>query len=256
MGKPLSIYLLSRGYKVRGTTTRSEKKKELEAFGIATTIIKLTSDGFDGPISEFLKGLDVLIFNIPPGLRKQPQSDFVGKVNHLLIALRQIPVPRLIYISSTSVYGRLQGRVDESILPLPDTPAGKQLLEAENLIWQDRIARATLIIRLGGLLGPRRHPVITLSGKSDLSGGSDPVNLIHQEQAIQIIHMALERTGWEGLLNAVHPDHPIKAVFYTEEARRMGLAPPIYHKGEKPMPAKQVLSQFAPELRYIFKDRL
>ena len=256
LGEPLGAYLATQGYTVRGTTTRSEKIAQLDSKGIVPTVLRLTPEGFDGPIDAFLTGLDVLIFNIPPGLRKQPNANYVGKIEKLLIALRKVRVPRLIYLSSTSVYGRFQGRVDESAEALPDSPSGVQLLEAEQHLWKDRINRATLIIRLGGLLGPGRHPVHMLSGSTALSGGSDPVNLIHQEQAIKIIHMALERTGWEGLLNAVHPDHPNKEMFYTDEAQRLGIPPPEYLPTKTPMPAKQVLSQFAPELRQVFTDRL
>jgi nucleoside-diphosphate-sugar epimerase len=218
--------------------------------------LSLEASGFRGEIEEFLSGLDLLVFNIPPGLRKNPTTDYVEKINHLLVALRKTMVPRLLFISSTSVYGRLQGRVDESTPPVPDSAAGKQLLEAEKLIWGDRISRATLIIRLGGLIGSDRHPVTTLSGKVGLPYGTDPVNLIQQEQAIRIIQLAIERTAWEGFLNAVHPDHPKKLDFYTREAERLALAPPLYAPVRQNDNPKQVLSRFAPELISIFSKQL
>jgi nucleoside-diphosphate-sugar epimerase len=200
--------------------------------------------------------LDVLVFNIPPGLRKNPTADYVQKISHLLVALRRTMLPRLLFIGSTSVYGRLQGRVDESTPPIPDADSGRQLLEAENLIWADRISRATLIIRLGGLIGPDRHPVTSLSGKVGLSNGTDPVNLIQQDQAIQIIRLAIERTSWEGYLNAVHPDHPQKSDFYAREAKRLKLVPPQYAQVRQSDNPKQVLSRYAPELVSIFSTHL
>lgn len=256
LGQPLAEHLVQKGYKVRGSTTRDEKRPVLEAHGIETHVLTLDTSGFSGNVDQFLAGLDVLVFNIPPGLRKNPNLDFVAKIEQLLVALRRSMVPRLLFISSTSVYGRLQGRVDETTLPIPDTASGKQVLAAEDKIWGDRISRSTLIIRLGGLVGPDRHPVMTLSGRSGLPHGGDPVNLIQQHEAIRIVDLAIERTAWEGILNAVHPDHPKKSDYYTREALRLGIIPPQYAADSRKENPKQVLSRFAPQLISVFSKHL
>lgn len=256
LGEPLALVLVEKGYNVRGTTTRQTKLESLNSQGIEAHQITLTETGFEGDIETFLHGLDVLIFNIPPGLRRNPKTDFVGKIGQLLKQLRKARIPRLLFISSTTVYGRFQGRVDESVQPEPDNPAAIQILEAENRVWQDRISRSTLIIRMGGLLGPSRHPITTLSGKKALTRGLDPVNLIYLDEAIAILEMALERTGWEGYLNAVHPDHPRKKEFYLLEAKRLGLPLPEFQTEPLKENPKQVLSRFAPELRTVFGKSL
>jgi nucleoside-diphosphate-sugar epimerase len=252
LGEPLARQLVDSGYRVRGSSTRPAKLPGLRAQGIEASRLELTSSGFEGDIEGFLLGLDVLVFNIPPGLRRNPGADYVGQIGHLIHALRQAEVPRLIYVSSTSVYGRFQGEVDETTLPIPDTESGKQLLEAEARVWQDHIRRSTLIIRFGGLLGPGRHPVEMLSGRTGLSGGADPVNLIRQHEAMHILRLALERSDWEGVVNAVHPEHPRKADFYRQEAKRLGLEPPLY-QAESPIGVgKTVMSRYARELRTVF----
>jgi hypothetical protein len=68
--------------------------------------------------------------------------------------------------------------------------------------------------------------------------------------------MALERTGWEGYLNAVHPDHPQKMDFYMQEAKQMGLPSPEFMVEPLEANPKQVLSRFAPELRKVFGKSL
>lgn len=256
LGEPLATNLVGKGYRVKGSTTQSPKLESLKSKGIEAHQITLTESGFEGDIDTFLNELDVLIFNIPPGLRRNPNSGYVRKIEHLLIALRKIETQRLLFISSTSVYGRFQGRVNETIKPVPDNPSGVQILEAENQVWQDRISRSTLIIRMGGLLGPGRHPITSLSGRKGLKGGADPVNLIYRDEAINIIEMALERTGWEGYLNAVHPDHPKKMDFYIREAKQMGLPSPEFIVEPLEANPKQVLSRFAPELRKVFGKSL
>lgn len=252
LGLPLAADLVAAGYRVKGSSTRPGKLAELTARGIEPFLLELGPAGFRGDIAGFLKGLDVLVFNIPPGLRKNPDNDYVGQVRHLMLAVRKAGLPRLIFVSSTSVYGRLQGVVDENVLPEPDTASGRQLLEAEALAWHDHVGRSTLIVRLGGLLGPDRHPATMLSGRTDLKGGKDPVNLIRRHEAVHLLMLALERSDWEGLVNAVHPEHPGKASFYGREARRLGLEPPSYTDQVAETPAKTVVSRYARELRPIF----
>lgn len=256
LGEPLARELVSSGYRVRGSSTSREKLPRLRAHGIEAFQIELSPSGFQGDIGKFLQGLDVLIFNIPPGLRRNPESDYVGRIGHLIDSLRAAGLPRLIYVSSTSVYGRLQGVVDETTLPLPDTEGGRQLLEAEARVWHDHIRRSTLIIRLGGLLGPDRHPAEMLAGRTGLSGGSDPVNLIRLHEALHILRLALERSDWEGVVNAVHPEHPGKADFYRLEARRLGLVPPAYRDESPDRPGKTVVSRYAGELQSVFSTSI
>ena len=256
LGEPLARELVASGYQVRGSSTRAERLPALRALGLEAFQIELTPSGFRGDIADFLRGLDVLVFNIPPGLRRNPEADYAGRIGHLVNALRQANFPRLIYVSSTSVYGRLQGVVDESTLPLPDTESGRQLLEAEARVWHDHIRRSTLIVRLGGLLGPDRHPAEMLSGRTGLTGGADPVNLIRLHEALHILRLALERSDWEGVVNAVHPEHPTKADFYGQEAMRLGLDPPAYRIEPPDRTAKTVMSRYARELRPVFNTSI
>lgn len=252
LGEPLARELVASGFRVRGSSTRAERLPALQSQGIEAFRIELTPSGFRGDITAFLEGLDVLVFNIPPGLRSNPEADYLGRIGYLVDALRQAELPRLIFVSSTSVYGRFQGVVDETTLPLPDTASGRQLLEAEARVWQDHIRRSTLIIRLGGLLGPGRHPAKMLSGRMGLTGGTDPVNLIRLHEALHILRLALERSDWEGVVNAVHPEHPTKAEFYGQEAMRLGMAPPSYEIERPERAAKTVMSRYARELRPVF----
>ena len=240
LGTPLALELIRAGYTVRGSSTREEKMAALEREGIKAFQIRLEADGFKGPIGPFLRGLHSLIFNIPPGLRRNPEADYVQKIRHLDKAVEASDCRRLIYVSSTSVYGNGQGTVDESIPPEPDSETGRQLLEAEELLLS-RAERSTLVVRFGGLIGGDRHPVKYLSGRKDLSGGSDPVNLIHREDCIRILCAAHSQPHWTGVVNAVHPFHPAKAEYYTEVARDLGLPAPEF-RPESPSGSSKVVN--------------
>ncbi|UWX55254.1 hypothetical protein NYZ99_01135 [Maribacter litopenaei] len=74
-------------------------------------------------------------------------------------------VNNILFVSSTSVYGENQGEVNEETIPIPSSEAGKQLLETEKLIRENSHVEST-IIRFAGLIGPDRHPVNMLSGRT------------------------------------------------------------------------------------------
>ena len=159
---------------------------------------------------------DVLFLNTPPLLAFAPEA--------LAHKISQTPAQRVIFISSTSVFGNTQGVVDETASPSPDTPTGRWLLESEMALSRVLGSRL-LIIRPGGLIGGERHPARSLSGRSSLAGGRDRVNLIHREDLLSLILAApRERT----LLHAVSSHHPTRAEYYTQWCQKLGIALPEF----------------------------
>ena len=43
-------------------------------------------------------------------------------------------VKNILFISSTSVYGSMQGRIDSNTIALPDSENGKEILKTENIV--------------------------------------------------------------------------------------------------------------------------
>ena len=66
LGLPLAKSLISNNYKVKGSTTRKNKLTVLKKEGIDPFLIEITDNSISESISSFLKGLDILIINIPP----------------------------------------------------------------------------------------------------------------------------------------------------------------------------------------------
>ena len=230
LGLPLASFLVKKGYTVRGTTTSETKIPFLEENGIKAYLISLGEAAVEGDIGSFLNGLDTLVINIPPSLRKGNTSNYVLKLKGLLKYIRSAGIPKVIFVSSTSVYGVERGKVSEETLPNPDSESGKQLLEVENLFMGDQNLKIT-IIRFGGLIGPGRHPVNFLSGRKDLKNGHHPVNLIHLEDCIRMIVAILENGWWNVLFNGVYPEHPSKKNYYSLVAEKKGL-PALHYKEE------------------------
>lgn len=228
LGLSLAKNLIADGYTVNGTTTSKEKLPILVKAGIRAFEISITESEVKGDIATFLRSCEVLVINVPPGLRGAgTKASYVNKMGSLISAIERSPVEKVVFVSSTSVYGDEQGEVTEETMPVPTTESGKQLLESELLFKTSNEFKSTLL-RFGGLIGPDRHPVTMLSGRENLQNGDAPVNLIHLNDCMLVIKAIIEQELWGETVNAVHPHHPSKQEYYREKALEKGLEPPKY----------------------------
>ena len=228
LGLPLAISFVEDGYAVHGSTTSKEKVAHLTKKGISPFMISLSEDGIKGDISGFLSHVDVLIINVPPKLRgKGTKENYVKKMLLLHQEINKATIDNVIFISSTSVYGDIEGEVTEETTPQPSTESGKQLVASEDIFKNDPTLKCT-IIRFGGLIGPKRHPVTMLSGRQGLSNGNAPINLIHLNECINIIQTTIYNSWWNEIFNGVYPYHPSKEKYYTQKAFEFGIQVPDY----------------------------
>lgn len=230
LGLPLAISLINEGYQINGSTTSEEKFTLLKKEGILPFLISLHEDNIGGDTKDFLTDIDVLIVNVPPKLRGTKKENYIKKIELLHEEVKKHTVKKIIFVSSTSVYGAIEGVVTEESIPQPSTESGKQLLAAENIFKNDADLQTT-VIRFGGLIGPNRHPITMLSGRQELSNGHHPINLIHLDDCIGIITAVIENSWWNIILNGVHPDHPTKRKYYTNKAIELELQIPDYKEG-------------------------
>ncbi len=231
LGLPLAESLIKAGHKVHGTTTSKEKLHTLNSKGIKSYLVILSEDGITGNMSDFLEEVETLVVNVPPKLRGANQEDYVLKMRFLHHSLNIGNIKKLIFVSSTSVYGKLEGEVTEATPPRPNTASGRQLLTSESIFLEDPKLNTT-IIRFGGLIGPDRHPARMLSGKKDLTNGNEYINLIHQDDCIRIIKSAIEQLWSDDILNGVYPYHATKENYYVASCNKLGLQPPDYKRNE------------------------
>lgn len=253
LGKPLYQRLSLLGFTVKGAVTTAGKASTLQAAGIDAYPVHVTEEGVLGSPEGFLKHVNTLIVMIPPGLRRNSGSDYVLKMSHLITAIQQSEVTQLIYVSSTSVYSDSQGTVTEKDLPQPDTEAGKQLYQVEQLFFNLPDVSST-ILRFGGLIGGKRMPVRYLAGRTNLSGGQAPVNLIHRDDCLSIISGIVLQSHYGHIINGVHPQHPNKKEYYVAQAKALNLTPPEFSEAEHNEVYKQIDSvQLSTLLDYTFK---
>ena len=252
---PLAASLIGKGFEVRGSTTRKDKLPVLRDLGVEASQIHLSETGHTGPLESFLRGIGHLVLDIPPGNRTRAASDFSGTIRGLLPILEKSGVPHLIFVSSTSVFSDLQGRVSEADPPEPDSASGQQMLEAEQLLLSQKRMH-TQVLRLGGLLGPHRHPVHYLSGREIPSGGNRPVNLIRLGDAVRALELLLSHPESGGVFHGVHPDHPAKRDYYTREALFFGIPPPHYQDIPGPTEGKVVAGARLEAMGFRYSESL
>lgn len=180
-----------------------------------------------GDLVDFLMDVNVLIINVPPGLRNPANGSYFKRMELLLKAVRASTVKKVLFVSSTSVYGNVTGIITEETEPQPQTLSAKHILAAEQLL-RGTTTLETTVLRFGGLIGPQRHPVNTLSGKTGLENGNDTINLIHLDDCIAMIINILKKGYWNRTLNGVYPHHPTKKEYYTKKALELGIPPPSY----------------------------
>lgn len=257
LGFALAENLVQDGYCVKGSTTSPEKFEDFKNAGIEPFQIRLTESGVEGDFADFLEETKVLIIDIPPGLRKDPQSDFVGKVKHLLSPIENAKLEKVILVSSTSVFEDVEDipEYTETDAPNGTSNSAKQLQEVEQFILALGSTKGS-IVRFGGLIGGDRHPAKYLSGRKNVSNGKAPVNLIYREDCIALLKQAIELNDIPKIMHGVFLKHPSKEEYYTEKAEELGLEPPQFST-EKAAKGKRISSEETrKKLNLKFKQQL
>lgn len=257
LGFPLAKELIKKGFKVKGTTTSKDKLNLLKQEYIEAYNLIITSKGITGNIKESLLNSDVLVLNIPPGLRRNPNQDYVSQIKNIIPYIEESEIKKVLFVSSTSVYSDEESfpKITESTLPNPDSESGKQLLEVERLLQKNTHFNTT-ILRLSGLFGGERHPAKQLSGKTHLKNANAPVNLIHLKDAIQIIIEVIEQDVFNEIFNASTTPHPSKQKYYTSICKSMNLPIPIYDSNQKSKGKIILSNKLEHVLKYTFQIKL
>lgn len=173
----------------------------------------LVDIGQNSPVDADFLSADVLIVNIT--------SKNIAAFRHLVAAIVQSPIDKVLFVSSTSVYQNLNREVcEDEGAENPDSP----LFQIEQLFRQST-AFDTTVLRFAGLVGKGRHPGRFFRGGKTLSQAQAPVNLIHLDDCIGIIEAILAQSAWGQVFNGCSSTHPSKHTFYHHAARQAGFPP-------------------------------
>jgi nucleoside-diphosphate-sugar epimerase len=221
LGMALAKDLVKVGYRVLGSTTQQPKLDILRNAGIEPFLIHFNPQLVADNASEFFEA-DIIVITIPPRRKSGLTDVYLQQIESIMQKLSLHTTRKIIFISSTSVYPDTNGVVKEE-----DADPESYLFKAEKIISAAKEFKAT-ILRFGGLIGPDRNPGRFLSGKKDVAGGSNPVNIIHQQDCIAIIKKIINDNIWGEVFNACSDRHPTKKEYYSEESTKLNLEPPHF----------------------------
>ena len=130
LGSALALEAEKTGHQVKVTSTTEKGVKLLQNKGLSAQFLKLSETSIMGKI-DFFKDIDTLLINIPPGLRKNPQRDYVALVEQIVEKAEAYKIQRVLFTSSTSVYGFQEGIITETSELLGDSPSAQQIIKVE-----------------------------------------------------------------------------------------------------------------------------
>ena len=226
LGLPLAEKLLALGHTIKGSTTSEDKLETLDVKGIQAYLVQCEEDNCLG-LEKFVENVDVLILTLPPGIRQNSERRFDLVIKNLAENILHSNIKHLIFISSTSVYGKLTGAIDENSMPRPFSESGKQLLKCEELLLSATQYHTT-VLRFGGLIGPNRHPVFSLAKLDAIVNPEGEINLIHLEDCINCLLAVIEKQKENSVFNAVTPFHPDRKSYYNTMAEKVGISLPPF----------------------------
>lgn len=222
LGFEFGKLLIENGYSVRGTTTNEANYSKFTQNAIEPFHFELGT-----PIEPtFFTDLDTILISLPISAHNDYKlyEDLADQIKKLKESSTNI-----ILTSSTSAYHNLNETVTEND-PHATNPESINFRFEELL--RSYFGSQLTVMRLAGLIGEDRHPVVSLAGRSDISDGQAYVNLVHRQDVIQAIYSVI-RTGTFGeIFNCVYPSHPSKRDYYTAEAKKRNLSEPHFLIGE------------------------
>ena len=228
LGQRVAQEWLQAGDQVTVLTRSTERAAELTKIGLQALIGDLT----DPETLPTFPACDTVLYAVGYDRSSSHSIEevYVQGLNNFLASTTD-GFGRLIYISSTGVYGQNDGSwVDESSPCEPTRPGGAACLAAESLLARHPLGVRSTILRLAGIYGPGRIPrrAAIEAGEPVSANENGYVNLIHVADAVEVI-LAVETCSDLPPILLVSDGQPVlRATYFQEIARLLGAPSPQF----------------------------
>ena len=193
-----------------------------------------------------------LLYTVPPA------NDAPGdrRLKAFLAALSSVP-ERIVYVSTTGVYGDHQGGIVTETTPVaPGNERSARRVAAETLLaeWAEQHGSEVTILRVPGIYGPDRLMIEGIRNRSPLidEAEASPGNRIHVDDLVAACLAALDPGVPAGIYNVGDGDEQSSTWFALEVARQLGLeAPPIVSRKEAEATFSPMRLSFVRESRRV-----
>ncbi len=247
------IPLLRSRFRVFALTSQSERLSELRSAGVIPILGNL-----DSPQSLYrLKGLaDIVVHLAPP-----PQQGSIDQRTRNLVAI----LPRhgrLVYVSTTGVYGDCKGAYFDETRPVaPVNARAERRVDAERVLrrWARHHEGKLSILRVPGIYAADRLPLERLRQGTQALLDSDDVytNHIHADDLAQIIALALFRAQPMRVYHTVDDSALKMGDYFDQVATAFKLPlPPRVPRAELSKQVSPMLLSFMSESRRLSNERM
>lgn len=193
-----------------------------------------------------------------------PQDNTEGdpRLRRFLQALEDRPPERLLYASTTGVYGNQEGAVVDETAPLrAATGRALRRLDAESVVAEaaERWGTDWVILRLPGIYGPGRlrEEQIRAGLEVPCPEVCPPGNRIHRDDIVAAILRLLAGEAPTGTFNLADAEHMSSTDFARAVAKRIGVElPPCIEDLEAYYAAYPGMASFLREQRRIDSTRI
>jgi len=233
IGNDVAAQWTKKGHNVTITTRNMDKLADLSRLAQKCVMLK------DNDISELYSLIlnnDVILVTISSDIPDEFEETYLETANAIRrIALDRTPPRRLIYTSSTMVYGDYRGLwVDEKSKLKNKTEQGLAMTETEHVFLSlEELGWHVCILRLAEIYGPWRElsqRLRSLQGQTLPGSGKNFSNMVHRADATAVIDFALKRR-LVGIYNVADDDHPTRQDLYEQISQKLGL--PAIHWDQK-----------------------
>lgn len=193
IGQALARRYLARGDSVTGVVRTPASAEVLQHLGIRPLVLDL-----DGDWPQTIETQGERIFYLAPPPEEGDQDPRVRRLVKVFGVQGQ--PARLVYMSTTGVYGDCQGDwVDETRPIRPQVPRAKRRADAEQVLgeWSRGSGSDLVILRVAGFYGPGRLPLERIrQGLPVVREDESPYsNRIHAEDLVEVCLAAMARGG-------------------------------------------------------------
>jgi len=252
IGRRVATLLGKRGRSVTGLVRSAESARELAGNGIETLVRDLDQD-----IPPLAPGFrEIFYFAPPPG-----EGTTDTRMRRVLAALGHAP-RRLVYISTSAVYGDCNGAwIDEDQPLQPTTARGQRRLDAERQLqaWAQAHGAQWIILRVPGIYGPGKLPLARLrQGLPVLREDQAPyTNRIHGDDLAAICVAAMDSDRADTVYNVSdgHPGNMTDYFFRVADAAGLPRPPVVARDAADTVLSAGMLS-FLNDSRRMRNDRL
>jgi nucleoside-diphosphate-sugar epimerase len=234
LGLRVALGWRERGHRVFAVTRSAERAKKFASLGLTPVIADVTNPASLRALPTAETVLYAVGYDRSGG--QTIAQVYVEGLANVLAALAN-DAERIVYISSTGVYGQSHGEwVDENSPCLPVREGGEACLAAERQLQNHPLGRRVAILRLGGIYGPGRIPRRSEleAGRPILAPAEGFLNLIHVDDAAKIVRLADARAGLPCLYNVTDGQPVLRKDYFDELTRLAGAPAPRF---EKPPPS-------------------